>query len=643
MGEPNFNSMKVLSLESRMASPMEKLIEKFGGIPQVAPSLKEVPFENNRGAFEFLKRMERGEFDLTILMTGVGLRYLLKLWEEKFSKDRILAAFGKTKVVVRGPKPTQVCKLNQIPIAVTVPQPNTWQEILQILSDENLLTGKKVALFEYGISDFHFIAALTARGAEVHPLKIYQWALPDDTGPLRRAVEDIIAGKIDLLLQTSAVQIDHLLKVCSDVREELALRRALARVGIFSIGPTTTAHLKERQIFPDFEVTPNKKENLVEEAARHGAEILKKKRARAELSWVRIDRNKGKGAEAEKLLRNSLMMRACRGEAVERIPVWLMRQAGRYMAEYQLIRRGMDFLKFCKEPDLCTEATLGAVERLGVDAAIIFADILLVVEPMGLPLAFREEMGPVIDRPVRSMEDIEKLRPVEPERDLAPTLKAIAQVRGAMDPRIPLIGFCGAPFTLASYMVEGKGSRNYLPTKILMHAEPKAWGVLMEKITVAVVDFLKAQVEAGCQILQVFDSWVGCLSSADYQAYVQPYMTRLFSALPKGVSIIHFGTGNPALLPMMQKAGGDVMGLDWRVDLKAVWDQLGSRAVQGNLDPALLFSPPEVFGKEVERLLKSVGSRKGFIFNLGHGILPETPVDHVMALVDQVHNWKIYQ
>jgi uroporphyrinogen decarboxylase len=620
---------------------MEKLIEKYGGVPHVAPSLKEIPMEDHREAFDFLQDMERGRYDLTILMTGVGLRYLLKIWEEKFSKERILGAFGKTKVVVRGPKPTQVCKLNDIPIAVTVPPPNTWQEILQILSDENLLAGKKVALFEYGISDTHFIAELTARGAEAHPLKIYQWALPDDTAPLRRAFTDIIAGKVDLLLQTSAVQIDHLLRMGADIKEELAFRRALSRVGIFSIGPTTTAHLQERQIFPDFEVTPNKKENLVEAAARHGAEILQKKRARAEQSWIRLGSEKISAAENKRLLANSLMMRACRGEAVERIPVWLMRQAGRYMAEYQLIRRGMDFLDFCKDADRCTEATLGAVERLGVDAAIIFADILLVVEPMGLPLTFREATGPVIDRPVRSLEDIEKLRPVEPEKDLAPTLQAIAQVRRAMHPRIPLIGFCGAPFTLASYMVEGKGSRNYLPTKTLLHAEPAAWHLLMEKITAAAIDFLKAQVEAGCQILQIFDSWVGCLSPADYQTGVLPHMQKLFSALPKGVPTIHFGTGNAALLPLMGQVGGDVMGLDWRVDLSATWDQLGCRAVQGNLDPALLFSPPEIFGKEVERLLRAVGLRKGFIFNLGHGILPETPVDHVMALVDQVHAYKI--
>lgn len=640
-GTANFNGLRVLSLESRMAAPMGKLIEKFGGVPHLAPSLKEVPLEDNREAFRILERLEAGEFDLAILMTGVGLKYLIKLWEKRFSKDRILAAFEKTKVVVRGPKPTQVCKINQIPIAVTVPPPNTWQEILQILSDENLLAGKKAALFEYGMTDSHFIKELEGHGAEVSPLKIYQWALPDDTTPLRSALQAILAGKIDLLLQTSAVQIDHLLRVTQDVGEELQLRRALARVGIFSIGPTTTAHLRERQIFPDVEVFPNKKEILVEEAAHQGHEILKKKRRRADLSWIRTAEPRKDAAEYQRILLNSAMMRACRGEPVEKIPVWLMRQAGRYMAEYQLIRKGKDFLEFCKDSELCTEATLTAVERLGVDAAIIFADILLLVEPMGLPLAFREATGPVIDRPVRSLEAIEDLRPVAPEEDLAPTLRAIRQVRREMHPRIPLIGFSGAPFTLASYMIEGKGSRNYVPTKTLMKGEPKAWGLLMDKITTAVIDYLKAQAEAGCQLLQIFDSWVGCLSPADYRQSVQPYMKKLFAALPKGVPVIHFGTGNASLLPLMQEAGGDVLGMDWRVDLAETWRRLGCRAVQGNLDPVLLFSAPEVFRKDVDALLRAAGSRPGFIFNLGHGLLPETPVDHVMALVDQVHDWKV--
>jgi uroporphyrinogen decarboxylase len=259
---------------------------------------------------------------------------------------------------------------------------------------------------------------------------------------------------------------------------------------------------------------------------------------------------------------------------------------------------------------------------------------------MGLPLAFREGTGPVIAEPVRGLEQIENLKPVNPEADLNFVMEAIRRVRREMHPRIPLIGFSGAPFTLASYMIEGKGSRNYVPTKTLMHEEPRAWHQLMEKLTVAVVDHLTAQAKAGCQILQVFDSWVGCLSPEDYREFVLPHTRRLFSQLPAVPPKIHFGTGTATLLALQKEAGGDVIGMDWRVDMARAWKELGPVAVQGNLDPALLFSKPEVIFAEARRLLEAVGSKPGFIFNLGHGILPETPVDHVMALVDFVHEWK---
>jgi len=638
MVEKNLKGLRVLALESRMAAPMQKLIEKYGGVAQVAPSLKEVPLQDNREALQLFERLEAGEFDLLVLMTGVGLRTFLKILEEKFPKQRILAAFQKSKVVVRGPKPTAVCKMNGIPIAVTVPAPNTWHEILQILSEENLLAGRRVAVLEYGISNLSFLEQLRSRGADVTPIRVYNWALPDDTGPLRAAVQAILAGKVDLLLVTTQIQVDHLLKMVKDPLEELALRRALQRVAVFSIGPTTSANLREKQIFPDAEVFPNKLENLVELAAERGAELLQKKRARAAQSWVRIAEPAAVPQAASHA--DSLMLRACRREKTERVPIWLMRQAGRYMQEYQLVRQGVDFLTLCKTPELAAQVTLDAVERLGVDAAIIFSDILLIVEPMGLPLEFRESTGPLIGAPIRSPEDIQNLTVADPRESLGFVLAAIQRVRREMDPRIPLIGFAGAPFTIAAYMIEGKGSRNYIPTKLLMHEEPKAWHDLMEKITAMTIDYLKAQAEAGCQILQLFDSWVGCLSPFDYHEKVLPHMKRLFSELPKNVPAIHFGTGTATLLQLQKEAGGDVIGLDWRQDIAATWDQLGKTAVQGNLDPAILFSRPEVICAEAGRILEAVGSRPGFIFNLGHGILPETPVDHALALVDFVHGWQ---
>ncbi|MCE9624381.1 MAG: uroporphyrinogen decarboxylase [Deltaproteobacteria bacterium] len=617
---------------------MQKLIEKLGGRAMVAPSLKEVPLADNAEALDFFAQLEAGKFDLVVLMTGVGLRTLLKVLEEKFPKERVAQAFGRAKVVVRGPKPTAVCKMNGIPIAVTVPPPNTWQEILQILTQEHLLQGKRVAVLEYGISNLPFLDELKSRGAEVCPVRVYAWALPDDTAPLRQAVDAILAGQVDVMLVTSAVQIDHLLKMVGGVREELALRRALQRVAVFSIGPTTSAHLRERQIFPDAEAFPNKLENLVELAAQSGAKIVEGKRRLTEENWVRIavsEQKKIPVADSD-----APMLRACRREKNDRIPIWLMRQAGRYMQEYQLVRQGVDFLTLCKTPDLAAQATLDAIERLGVDAAIIFSDILMIVEPMGLPLEFRESVGPLISAPIRSVEDIQSLRPVQPEESMGFVLEAIRKVRREMHSRIPLIGFAGAPFTIAAYMIEGKGSRNYIPTKTLMHEETKAWHELMEKITTATVSYLKAQVVAGCQILQLFDSWVGCLSPDDYRDFVLPHMRRLFSELPKNIPSVHFGTGTATLLSLQKAAGGDVIGLDWRQDIAKTWEGLGDVAIQGNLDPVILFSRPEVIRAEAKKILDAVGSKPGFIFNLGHGILPETPVDHVLDLVEYVHRWR---
>lgn len=634
----NFHGLTVLSLESRMAAPMQKLIERYGGQALSAPSLCEVPVEDRSDAFVFFEELERGEHDLLILMTGVGLRTLISTLETRFPHERILAGLAKVPIVVRGPKPLSLCKIHGIPVAVTVPEPNTWNEILTILGEEGLIAGKKIAVLEYGVSNRAFLEELEARGAHLRTARIYTWALPEDLRPLQEAIDAVIAGRVDVLLFTNAAQVHHLLQMAGE--KEPALRRALHRVAISSIGPTTSEALRERQLFPDYEAAPNKMVNLVEQTAAVAKEIVTRKVRRADEAWIRVSDSAAAGVPTPAPT-ESRMLRACRREPVDRIPIWLMRQAGRYMAEYQLVRGGVDFLTLCKTPELAAQVTLDAVERLNVDAAIIFADILLIVEPMGVPLEFKESLGPVIGRPLRSVEDIRNLKAVDPETSLGFVLEAVRQVRRAMDAKIPLIGFCGAPFTVAAYMIEGKGSRNYIPTKVLMREQPAAWHELMEKITEASIAYLKAQVAAGCQILQVFDSWVGNLDPASYREFVLPHMQRLFAALPKNVPTIHFGTGTASLLELMKEAGGDVIGLDSRVDIAEAWQRLGEVAVQGNFDPVLLFAEPEVIESEVQKILQEVGSKPGFIFNLGHGILPETPVDHVMHLVDCVHQWKV--
>ncbi len=335
---------------------------------------------------------------------------------------------------------------------------------------------------------------------------------------------------------------------------------------------------------------------------------------------------------------NDRFLRACRREPVDCTPVWFMRQAGRYMEEYQTVRAKHSILEVCKTPELAAQVTLQPVERFPLDAAIIFADILLPLEPMGISLEFAEGEGPIIHNPVRDRAGVDRLRVTDGE-ELRFLEEAIRQTRSALAGRIPLIGFAGAPFTLASYVIEGGGSRNYVKTKQIMYGEPDAWHALMDKLAQVVTAYLRRQIQAGAQAVQLFDSWVGCLSPGDYAEYVLPHVRRVFEGLAtEGVPTIHFGTGTATLLKLMRAAGGDVIGVDWRVPLDEAWAALGHDvAVQGNLDPVALFAPQHEIERRVEDIIKRAGHRPGHIFNLGHGILPKTPVDHVAATAELVH------
>jgi uroporphyrinogen decarboxylase len=337
-------------------------------------------------------------------------------------------------------------------------------------------------------------------------------------------------------------------------------------------------------------------------------------------------------------LQNSVFMRACRREPVPYTPIWLMRQAGRYMPEYREVRARTSFLELCKTPSLAAEVTVTAVERLKVDAAIIFADILLILEPIGIDLEFAAGEGPVIHNPVRNASNVDGLRELEDADALGFVYEAIAQTRQALKPDIPLIGFCGAPFTLASYLIEGGGSKNYVHTKRLMYDDRGAWHAMMSLISRALVKYLNAQVHAGAQAVQLFDSWVGCLHPDDYREFVLPHTRSVIENVTPGIPVIHFGTGTATLLELMREAGGDVIGLDWRVRLDAGWQSIGHDvSVMGNLDPVVLFANQDALRAQARRILDQAGGRAGHIFNLGHGILPETPVDNVIALVDMVH------
>ena len=355
---------------------------------------------------------------------------------------------------------------------------------------------------------------------------------------------------------------------------------------------------------------------------------------------------KDRGVEAEPVREGSRggsfaqhpMMLACRRVAAPYTPVWLMRQAGRYMPEYRRVRARHDFLEMCRRPEIAAEVTVTAVERLGVDAAIIFADILLPLIPMGVGLRYAKEGGPQIDRPVRSSADLARIPAIDTAASLGFVGEAIRIARRALNGRVPLIGFAGAPFTLASYLIEGGGSRQYQATKTLMYTEPQTWHRLMQTLAGATADYLNMQVDAGADVIQLFDSWVGALGPDDYRRFVMSHSQAVISAVGRRVPVIHFGTITGSLLEAMREAGGDVIGLDWRVDLGEAWARLGADVgVQGNLDPVALFAEIPEIRRRVRAILDRAAGRAGHIFNLGHGILPETPVDHVRALVDAVH------
>jgi uroporphyrinogen decarboxylase len=338
-------------------------------------------------------------------------------------------------------------------------------------------------------------------------------------------------------------------------------------------------------------------------------------------------------------LTSSRFLRACRREPVDATPVWFMRQAGRYMAEYRAIRERHSLLEICRIPDLVTEVTLQPVRRIDVDAAILFSDLLLPLEPMGLPFDFIKGEGPQIERPIANEADIDRLRVFDPREALSHVLEGVGQIQNELAGRVPLIGFAGAPFTLASYAIEGGHSNNFARTKALMYGHPDAWHRLCEKFAAIVGDYLVAQIDAGVNAVQLFDSWVGTLSAADYREFALPHTRRIFETVGTRVPTIHFGTGTATILEELRTAGGDVIGIDWRIPIDEAWLRVGhDHAVQGNLDPTLLLGPPARMFHATDDILARVGGRPGHIFNLGHGILPSTSVEQVQMLAQYVHS-----
>jgi uroporphyrinogen decarboxylase len=640
---PNFNNLNVAALESRRAKEMAKLIERYQGTPFVSPSMREVPLEKNPEAIDFAHRLLVGEVDVVILLTGVGLKHLVTAVERHVDKQRFLDSLSDIVTVCRGPKPLAALKELGLSPTHVVPEPNTWRELLDVVDEKVPIANRHVVMQEYGKSNASLIAGLEARGATVENLKVYRWELPEDTQPLQDNLKRMIAGEVDVLLFTSANQVTNMLRLATRMQVEAELRIALQNILVVSIGPTTTEMLEASEIPVDLEPDHPKMGQLVKAAAEQSSELLKLKRQagiRVQSPQSKPDGNQP--TDGTPAWYESPFMRACRREPTTITPVWLMRQAGRYMAEYRAVRSKTTFLELCKDPAMCSEVMCTAVDKLGVDAAIIFSDLLPILEPMGLDLEFAQGEGPVIHNPVRTSEDVDRVLELETLDKLDFVMETVTKTRADLPENLPLIGFAGAPFTLASYTIEGGSSRNYIHTKTLMYRDPAAWRALMDRFSRAVSSYLTAQIEAGAQCVQIFDSWAGCLGVEDYRRHVLPHMQTLFAALPQETPVIHFATGNPALLPQLSEALGarrhGVVGIDWRIPLDDAWTQVGShRAVQGNLDPLALLAGKGEIRRRAAEVLSQAAGRPGHIFNLGHGVLQQTPVENAIELVKAVH------
>ncbi len=658
-GEGGFRGLRVVAFESRMAAEMSRLILSHGGVPVMAPSMREIPLEQNREALAFGERLLAGDHDILIALTGVGIRTLVQALETRHPRERIVEALRRVTLVCRGPKPVAALKGLGLEPGLTVPEPNTWVELLAALDAKAPVRGKRVAVQEYGVTNLELLQGLKERGAQVTRVPIYRWALPDDLAPLQAALRQVADGDVAVALFTNANQVENVMQVARETGLDGRLRAALGRAVVASVGPVASESLRNHGLAVDLEPQHPKMGPLVREASLRCHDILEAKRdgggpvtmgaggagrpmvtetLRSPAPRTGGTALTGGAPPLTPALAQSPFMKACRREPTAVTPVWLMRQAGRYMREYRQIRARRGFLEMCRDPDLVTEITVYAVERLGVDAAIIFADLLLPVPGFGLGLAYAKGEGPAIDPPLRTGDDVKRLRTPDVEETVGYVFEAIRRTRRALRPDIPLLGFAGAPFTMASYMIEGGGSTHYVQTKSFFLREPQAWHDLLARITTATIAYVNGQIAAGAQAIQIFDTWVGCLTPEDYRAFVLPHTRTLIAGLTPGTPVIHFGTQTGHLLGDIRELGVGVIGLDWRLDLVDAWNGLGNLAVQGNLDPTLLFGPRGELVRRAQALLERVGGRPGHIFNLGHGILPHTPLDNVLALVDAVHD-----
>lgn len=636
--EKNTNELGGLTIATLSDENLEAIgsaIADHGGKPALYELEASEASNLENSTAEFANRLLTADIDTVIFVTGVGVNHVVDQASRTVDRQRFLDCLSDVKTIAGSSRAgTALRELNLQP-SVTVDSARSWRDILMAIDRLSPVANQTVGL-EESAGVYGLVSGLEVRGARVVRMPIFAQTMPKRAQPAIDFFEQIEAGDFHAILfpfPENAVRFCFLAKHFGRAR---LTNHLLDNHIVLAVGAGTAEVLTDHGFVVDYATDATQIELAVDEIANQIDQIKKQKN----IIRITMSGPATNNSDPNAPWYDSPFMKACRGEPTAVTPVWMMRQAGRYMAEYRAIRDKMSFLELCANPDLCSEVMCTAVNRLGVDAAIIFSDLLPILVPMGCDLEFVKGDGPVIHNPVRTSADVDRIKPLESNEPLQFVMDTVKQTRNDLPADMPLIGFAGAPFTLASYMIEGGSSRNFAHTKSLMYRDAGAWDQLMQHLSNSISLYLTGQIEAGAQCVQLFDSWAGCLSFEDYRQFAHPYVKRIIASLPSNVPVINFATGNPALLPLLADTQAAVIGIDWRTRLDDAWQTVGyDRAVQGNLDPTVLLTDKNEIRKQAKFVLDQAAGRAGHIFNLGHGILPQTPVDNAIALVDAVHEF----
>jgi uroporphyrinogen decarboxylase len=613
-------------------------IQKQGGTVHRLP-LKTAA--NPAPAFSnLLSELSIGAIDIMMFRTGAGVAQFMKNLRHH-DRQRALNCLADIQLIAASPNASKELRSHGLTPNVAVDVDANWRNVLTTIDQKYRATdrsGSPLATLHVALEDcadwFSLSSGLEARGARLRPMELFPRLVEVPKLTAQDFFEQIEANAFEAFWFKSAVDAKIFLRLSKQFGRARLTDHLLDHHIVVSGSKAASEILTDRGI--PIDVTCD--QTTIAASLDHVTTQLPSLRTRKSNSIKSMSGPSSSSNDPNAPWYNSPFMKACRGEPTDVTPIWMMRQAGRYMAEYREVRANVSFLELCANSQLCSEVMCTAVNRLGVDAAIIFSDILPILVPMGCDLEFVKGDGPVIHNPVRTTADIDRIKPLDSTAELEFVMETVRLTRQDLPADMPLIGFSGAPFTLASYMIEGGSSRNYANAKTLMHGDPGAWDQLMQHLVQSISIYLNGQIQAGAQCVQLFDSWAGCLSFEDYRTHVHPHVQKVNASLPSDVPVINFATGNPALLPLLADTSASVIGIDWRTRLDDAWQTVGhDRAVQGNLDPTVLLTNPTEIRRQAKIVLDQAAGRPGHIFNLGHGILPMTDVDNAIALVDAVH------